>query len=178
LSLDWECFKRARDGDAPAGREVMDFCQGRILTLALLLTGSTAAADDIVQETIIRAFDGNIRHTDGTAEGYLVTIAYRLSLKETGRLKRNKDIEAIELPDPAGNPIEGLLNDERDRSIARAIWTLTDEHRDVLVLRFYGGHSYEEIAQILTIPVGTVKSRIFNAVKSVREQLRMKGIIE
>jgi RNA polymerase sigma-70 factor (ECF subfamily) len=61
--------------------------------------------------------------------------------------------------------------------VARALRTLDAEHRDVLVLRFYGGYSYEEIAKIVEAPLGTVKSRIFYAVKSCRETLQQKGVL-
>ena len=60
---------------------------------------------------------------------------------------------------------------------AEAIRGLDDKYREVLVLRFYADHSYEEIADLLRIPLGTVKSRMFNAVKTCRMILKDKGIL-
>jgi RNA polymerase sigma-70 factor (ECF subfamily) len=100
-----------------------------------------------------------------------------LAIKEAKRVRRNARLEGQDLPDLGQNVLDSILNDERDRLVVRAIETLDAEHRDVLVLRFYGGHSYEEIARIVKAPLGTVKSRIFYAVKSCGETLRQKGVL-
>jgi RNA polymerase sigma-70 factor (ECF subfamily) len=152
--------------------------QTRLLALALFITGSATAADDVVQETFVRALGAKIKHTTGTVQGFLGTIAYRLALREVERARRNAELDGLNLPDHGRNALDSVLSDERDRMVAEAIGTLDPEHRDVLILRFYGGHSYEEIADILQAPLGTIKSRIFYAVKSCRETLRQKGVLE
>jgi RNA polymerase sigma factor (sigma-70 family) len=63
------------------------------------------------------------------------------------------------------------------REVVRAIRMLPDHLRDVLVLRLHGGHSYEEIAEMTGISLGTVKSRIFYAVKSTRNELKNRGVV-
>ena len=143
-----------------------------------MITGSAAAADDVVQETFVRALDARLKNTKGTVQGFLGTIAYRLALKESKRARRNTRLEGLDTIDPSHNPLDNVLIDERDRQVAHAIGTLDVDHRDVLVLRFYGSHSYEEIAGLLEVPLGTVKSRIFYAVKSCREVLREKGVLK
>jgi len=177
VNSDWECFVRAQRGDETAWRVLVEQHQARLLALALFITGSAIAADDVVQETFVRALGVKMRDTAGTVQGFLSTIAYRLALKEAKRVRRNTELDELDLPDHGQNALEGILNDERDRSVARAIRTLDAEHRDVLVLRFYGGYSYEEIAKIVEAPLGTVKSRIFYAVKSCRETLQQKGVL-
>jgi RNA polymerase sigma-70 factor, ECF subfamily len=152
--------------------------QTRLIALALLITGSATAADDVVQETFVRALGAKIKRTTGTVQGFLGTIAYRLALKEAKRVRRNAKLDGLDLPDQGQNALDGILSDERDCLVAEAIGTLDAEHRDVLILRFYGGFSYEEIAGILQAPLGTVKSRIFYAVKSCREILRQKGVLK
>ena len=152
--------------------------QTRLTALALLITGSAAAANDVVQDTFVRALVAKLKNTTGTVQGFLGTIAFRLALKESKRTRRNMDLDGLDLLDQTPNPLDKVLIDERDRLVARAIGTLDTDHRDVLVLRFYGGHSYEEIAELLKIPLGTVKSRIFYAVKSCREILRETGALQ
>jgi len=152
--------------------------QTRLTALALFITGSAAAADDVVQETFVRALQSRIRRFTGTVHAYLGTIAYRLALKEVKRAGRDVELDGLDLADTAHGPLDSILNDERDRLVAEAICTLDEEHRDVLTLRFYGGYSYEEMAELLQIPLGTVKSRIFYAVKSCRESLRLKGVLK
>jgi len=177
VNSEWECLARAQRGDDMAWRVLIARHQARLAAIALFVTGSAAAADDVVQETLVRALRARIRHTSGTVRGFLGTIAYRLAVKEAARLKRNVGLDGVDLPGSGANALDLVLTDERDRGVAEAITTLDAEHRDVLILRFYGGHSYEEIAEILGIPLGTVKSRIFYAVKSCRGALKEKGVL-
>jgi RNA polymerase sigma-70 factor (ECF subfamily) len=160
-----------------AWRVLIGDYQTRLTALALLITGSSAAAEDVVQETFVRALRARIKNTAGSVGGFLGTIAYRLALKEAKRQRRNVRLDSEDMPDNSRNPLESILSDERDRHVAEAIGALGAEHRDVLLLRCYGGQSYDEIARLLQIPVGTVKSRIFYAVKSCREMLRRKGVL-
>lgn len=148
----------------------------RLLSMSLLITGSPAAAKDIAQESFVRLLDMEIAHRDGTVQGLLSTIAYRLALKEKARGKRTDDLAAINPVNPSPSPLDALLAEERDRLAAAAIRSLDAQHRDIMILRFYGGRSYEEIAQLTGIPLGTVKSRIFYAVKSCQQYLRDKGL--
>jgi len=177
VNPEWDWLLRAQQGDETAWRVLINQHQTRLAALALFITGSAAAADDVVQETFVRALGARIKDFAGSVQGYLGTIAYRLALKEAKRSQRNVALDGIDFADPGNSPLDGILNDERDRLVTEAISSLNTEHRDVLVLRFYGGKSYEEIADLLRVPLGTVKSRIFYAVKSCREELRKKGVL-
>jgi len=177
VSPEWDCFFRGRQGDEEAWRVLTENYWPRLMALALLITGSGAAAEDVVQETFVRAFSATIKNTSGTVHGFLGTIAYRLAVKEAQRLRQNVYLDTLERLDHDESPMEQVLKDERQRFVASAINSLNVEHRDVLLLRYYGGHSYEEIANLLDVPTGTVKSRIFYAIKSCRDILRRKGVI-
>jgi len=176
VDSEWACFASAQRGDEMAWRVLVARHRTRLAALALFVTGSTAAADEVVQETFVRALRARIRDTSGTVRGFLGTIAYRLAVKEALRLRRNVGIDGVDAPEGCRDALDLVLADERDRLVAGAIAALDAEHRDVLVLRFYGGHSYEEIAKTLGVPLGTVKSRIFYAVKSCRGTLKEKGV--
>ncbi|MBN1505014.1 MAG: RNA polymerase sigma factor [Candidatus Eisenbacteria bacterium] len=175
VDSEWESFARAQRGDGMAWGVLVARHRARLAALALFVTGSAEAADEVVQETFVRALRARIRDTSGTVRGFLGTIAYRLAVKETARVRRNVELDRAEHVDGSRDALERVLADERDRLVAGAIAALDAGHRDVLVLRFYGGHSYEEIAESLGVPLGTVKSRIFYAVKSCRETLRERG---
>jgi RNA polymerase sigma-70 factor (ECF subfamily) len=177
VNSEWDCFTRAQGGDELSWRLLIGQHRRRLTALALLVTGSLSAAEDIVQETFLRAIKTKIKHRSGTVSGFLGTIAYRLAVNEARRAKRHTEMDGLVLADGDGTALDGLLKDERERSVIEAIRALDDKHREVLVLRFYGGYSYEEIADLLQIALGTVKSRMFNAVKSCREVLRQKGVI-
>ena len=178
VEADWNRFFRARAGDEQAWREVVDCYRSRLTALALMITRSPASAEDVVQETFLRSLNAVIDSATGTVHGYLGTIAYRLAVKEARRNQRDTDIFPHDRIDEHPDPMEAMLLRERDRTVARAIQLLPRDHRDVLLLRSYGGHSYEQIANLLDIPIGTVKSRIFNAVKACRETLRKEGVID
>ena len=178
MNAEWERFLRAQRGDETAWRVLIGQHQTRLTALALFITGSAAAADDVVQETFVRALRAKIKSVTGTVQGFLGIIAYRLALKEARRVQRNVELDGLDLADAGQTPLDNLLNDERERLVAEAIAALDEGQRDVLILRLYSGHSYEEIARILQIPLGTVKSRVFYAVKSCRESLRQKGVLK
>jgi RNA polymerase sigma-70 factor (ECF subfamily) len=178
VNAEWECLARAQLGDEIAWCELIRRHKARLKSLALLITGSAAAADDIVQETFVRALRARIRHRTGTVQGFMGTIAYRLALKELKSVQRNQGLGRVDSIDRGHTPLDNVLLNERDRHVADAIRSLDAEHRDVLILRFYADHTYEEIAELLQISLGTVKSRIFYAFKSCRQTLREKGILE
>ena len=175
---EWAEFDRARRGDESAWRTLVMRHRARLMALAVLITGSNPASEDVVQETFTRALDARIHDSDGTVRGFLGTIAYRLAVKEKRRIRHHTEINETDHIDPNPGPLEGMLLDERNRSVAAAIRSIPEDQREALVLRCYGGHSYEAIAQLLDIPVGTAKSRVFYAVKSCREILKRKGVLE
>jgi RNA polymerase sigma-70 factor (ECF subfamily) len=177
MSSDWDLFEKARHGDESAWRQLVQKHYQRLLKMTLLITGSIAAAQDLTQETYVRLLRRRIKHRSGSFRSYLTTIAYRLALKEKKRKSRLRGLDGINPTDPASSPLDEVLQQERDRQIARAVASLAENHRDILILRYYGGNSYEEIAQITQLPLGTVKSRIFHAVKNCRTALFREGII-
>lgn len=177
MTPDWDIFFRARRGDENAWRSLVDAYQERLSALALLISKAPEATKDIVQETFVKALQARISNTSGTVSGYLGTIAYRLALKEARRTRRHVPLSGNDQTDTNPNPLERLLRNEREQMVADAISKLDEDHRQVLVLRCYSDHSYEEIAQLMKIPLGTVKSRIFYAVKTCRELLHDKGVL-
>jgi RNA polymerase sigma-70 factor (ECF subfamily) len=145
--------------------------------MAALMTGSADIAQDCVQETFVRVLQSATTHERGTLRAYLSTIVYRLALKENSRQTRRPRLRSVEPPSSDPSPLDATIADERHREVARVIRDLPDHHREILILRLHGEHSYEEIAEITGIPVGTVKSRIFHAVKSARLELRKRGVL-
>ncbi len=177
MKTDWETLYRARDGDRNSWEKLWRLYQPRMKALAYLITGSTAEAEDIAEETLFRAMNAGIRNSNGTVKGFLGTIAYRLALKENKRRERNEAAGEFEPHDNGNMPLESIIKNEREKILAESIRGLSDEHREVLVLKFYAELPYEAIADMLKIPIGTARSRVFYAVKSCRENMREKGLI-
>src|SRR2546425_499293 len=140
--------------------------------VALRLTGNPAEADDLVQETMLKAYRAWHQFEQGTnAKGWLLTILRHAFINEYRRRTRHPetvDVDTIEPyavfsevqdEDPQGAFFDRIVDDE----VLRAIDQLPEVFRETLVLSDVEGMSYQEIAGILEVPVGTVKSRLFRA---------------
>lgn len=177
MMSDWECLELARKGDETAWHRLIERHNPQLIKMTLLITGSMDAARDLAQETFVRLFHHGVKHSAGSFKAYLSTIAYRLALKEKKRAARNRDLNHVNPADDAPTPLEAVLQKERDYHLVRVINSLEEHHRNILILRFYGENTYEEIARITNLPLGTVKSRIFYGVKTCQKKLREKGIL-
>ena len=148
--------------------------------VALRLTGNPAEADDLVQETMLKAYRAWHQFERGTnAKGWLLTILRHAFINEYRRRTRHPetvDIDAIEPfsvfeelqdDDPQGTFFDRIVDDE----VLRAIDLLPEQFRETVVLSDVEGMSYEEIARILEVPVGTVKSRLFRARRLLQQKL-------
>ncbi len=140
--------------------------------VALRLSGNPSDADDLVQETMLKAYRAWDQYEKGTnAKAWLLTILRHAFINEYRRRTRHPetvDLDKIEpyavFPevqdeDPQGAFFDRIVDDE----VLRAIDQLPVAFRETLVLSDVEGMSYQEIAGILGIPVGTVKSRLFRA---------------
>ena len=140
--------------------------------VALRLTGNPSDADDLVQETMLKAYRAWGQYEKGTnAKAWLLTILRHAFINEYRRKVRHPetvDLDAIEPfavfsevqdEDPQGAFFDRIVDDE----VLRAIDQLPEAFRETLVLSDVEGMSYQEIAQILEVPIGTVKSRLFRA---------------
>ncbi len=148
--------------------------------VALRLTGNPADADDLVQETVLKAFRAWDQYERGTnAKGWLLTILRNSFINEYRRRARhpeNVDLDTIEPfavfgdiqeEDPQGAFFDKIVDDE----VLRAIDALPEVFRETVVLSDVEGMSYQEIARILDVPVGTVKSRLFRARQMLQGKL-------
>lgn len=174
---DWELLELAGRGDEAAWRILSTRYRPRLIGLAFVITRSRMAAEDVAQESFVRLLFKPPRPAGDSLMPYLSTIAYRLALKEARRAGALQDVAGLDFADPADDPAEEMAGRERREAAARAMNGLSAEHRAVLALHFQGGLSLAEIARLLGIPLGTVKSRLFNAVDNCRKQLLREGMI-
>jgi RNA polymerase sigma-70 factor (ECF subfamily) len=158
-----------------------------VYRFSLRLTGDVSEAEDLTQETFLRAYRHWNTYTRGTsARSWLFTIARNafLRARETKDRRRESliseldaDLEAvasaetlaeIQLEDPEQLFFDSFVDAEVDAAIAR----LPDEFRDAVILSDLEGLSYNEIAEVLAIPVGTVKSRLYRGRRLLARALR------
>jgi RNA polymerase sigma-70 factor (ECF subfamily) len=168
---------RLRAGEAQAFEDMVKSYQHRVYGVALRMMGDRAEAEEVAQETFLRAHRALAEFRgDARLSTWLYAIASRLCLSrlasgETRMARRRSDaIDA--LPGRAGDEPGGdLERDEREVALHRAIAELPEERRMVVVLRDLEGLSYDEIAAALGLEPGTVRSRLHRARLDLKEKL-------
>lgn len=185
---DHSLLESARVGDQEAFAELVRRYRNQITNYVYRLTNDYDSAVDLAQETFLRVFRAADRYQATYAfSTYIYRIATNLAITELRKRKRHKLVsltgffqsrdsfeEAAEL-DPADlAPLQdvAMVDDERRSAVARAIATLPEKYRVPLVLRDVEERSYEEIARILEMSEGTVKSRISRARAFLRDKLQ------
>jgi len=170
---DSELVRRARRGDEGAFHQLVDRHAQSLFGLAAALVGDAADAQDVVQETLAGAYRGlpSFRG-QASVKTWLTRILVR---QAAGHYRRERRNAAIGLDDqslsmPAGQSAQERADFRMD--LGDAIMALSPEHREVIVLRELRGLSYEEIADILATPRGTVESRLFRARRQLQELLK------
>lgn len=179
---DLASLERARAGDNGAFEALVLRYQARIVNYASAMVHDAGAAEDVAQETFVRAWRalGRFRG-ESTFKTWLYRIATnvaRTHLDRRGRRARIADrslddeaepLQAGDVPSPAPDAETALV---RREAIDRALSELPDELRQALVLRDVEGLDYKEIAGVTGAPIGTVESRIFRARRRLRTLLR------
>jgi RNA polymerase sigma-70 factor (ECF subfamily) len=138
---------------------------------------NTADAEDVAQEALLRAYKSFDRLRDPSRfRGWLVRISFRIALDRLRSAKRREQRDML-WSQPAHQPppvtVEDVAASNQFQShLERALEELPEKLRLALVLSAVEGHTIEEIASLVGIPVGTVKSRIFIARKKLAEKLR------
>ena len=162
-----------------------------VYRFALRLTGSPADAEDLVQETFLRAFRSWDHYTPGTrAKSWLFTICRNAFLRQRQQENRRGEViqqastpdEPLFMPayqdDPEGNFFSGLV----DQTVLDHIDKIPAEFREVVRLSDLEGMPYADIAEVLDVPLGTVKSRLFRGRKLLQKVLyeyaRDAGVVQ
>ncbi len=175
---DRELVERVAKGDRAAVRLLFMRHHARIYRFAARQTGSETMADDIANEVFLElwrqapAFEGR-----SEVSTWLLGIA-RFKALSMLRKKREAAIDeddAAAIPDTSDTPEVAVMKDDKATALRRMVNALPGEHRTVIDLDYYHAKSVTEIAEILSIPVATVKTRMFYARKKLGEALKAAG---
>ncbi|MBV6458875.1 MAG: ECF RNA polymerase sigma factor SigW [Fimbriimonadaceae bacterium] len=162
---------------------VVDAYQNRVYGFVKRMVRDAEDATDLTQDVFIRAYQGFTRF-DGRSSlrTWLFRIAYNLCIDRVRKRDRQpeefaieatvEDGEPLQLPDQRWDPERVALDDELRAIIERGIATMSEKLRAVLLLHDREELQYDEIASLLEIPVGTVKSRLFLARNHLKDHLR------
>jgi len=182
---DHALIEAAKNGDSDAFAEIVARYRNPITNFLYRFLNDYEEAVDLSQETFVRVYFAMDRyHTNFAFSTYLYRIATNLAISEIRRRKRRTTVSLTGLFQGAGDedteyqPPDGraladanLVDDERSRVIAKAITTLPPKYRVPIILRDIEGKTYDEIAEILNLGLGTTKSRISRARGLLREKL-------
>jgi RNA polymerase sigma-70 factor, ECF subfamily len=162
---------RCLRGDSQAFEWLVLKHQRVLFTVALRLLGDYEDARDATQNAFIRAFRG--LDTFDPSRRFFSWI-YRIAVNECLNLRRSRrshePLESSMEAERGGDPVEARESSDRVRA---ALLTLTPEQREVVVLRYYGDLSYEEMSEAIGVPEKTVKSRLFSARQKLGARLSM-----
>jgi RNA polymerase sigma-70 factor, ECF subfamily len=171
--------RSAQGGDAAAFTSIVRHFQRPVYRIAYGLTRNTADADDLAQETFVRAYQAIGRFRAGEPlYPWLARIATNLAFSLFRRRKRRPEAELEPLVETGrqwaseDDPVEEVARSERGERVQKAFAMLSEEHQAVLTLRVVQDLSYEEIAATLRIPPGTVMSRLSRARAELKKHLQ------
>ena len=167
---------RLRSGEPRAFEELVISHQHRVFGVALRMLGNAAEAEEVAQETFLRAHRAVAAFRgDAKLSTWLYGIASRLCLNRLGtgerRMTRGGEKELGRLTATAPDPAADLERSEVEQALHRAIAELPEERRIVVVLRDLEGLSYEDIAAALDLELGTVRSRLHRARMDLKDKL-------
>lgn len=165
-------------GESAAFSPLVRRYQDRLFTALVHIASSRDEAEDVAQEAFIQAY---LKLASFERQSSFYTWLYRIAFNTAISRRRRKRVETSieqskdavgdEPADQGERPHDRMLREERAELIRRALGKLSEEHRAILVLREMEGCDYEEISQILSLPVGTVRSRLHRARLQLKEQL-------
>lgn len=188
-------LQRAQQGDRGAYGQIVVLYQDRLFNAMVRLVGDREEARELTQEAFTRGLSG-IASFRGDASPYtwLFRIAVNLAISQLRKLQRARvfsldgrngsardgrdaDDQAANLMervsiDRSETPLQRLERRERDEAVLAALGRLDAEYRAVLVMRDIEGFDYQQMADVLGLPLGTLKSRLFRARLALRDELK------
>ncbi|MEJ2011361.1 MAG: sigma-70 family RNA polymerase sigma factor [Anaerolineales bacterium] len=183
-------IRTAKRGDLDAFNRLVIEYQGLAFNLAYRIMGDPSQAEDAAQEAFISAYKALRRFRGGSFRAWLMRIVTNACYDELRRLKRRPAASLDEITetrddmledsqDPmrtgAPQPEHEAVRGELRQAIEECLGALADEFRIVAVLVDVQGYDYREAAQVIDIPVGTVKSRLARARGRLRDCLKLRG---
>lgn len=191
IETDLELVRLAQAGDVEAFGELVERNRRAVFRAALAAVGSPAEADDVAQEAFITAYRklGSFRG-ESQFRTWLLSITWRKAIDRRNSLTRWLKLTATpprddagedmfdvmdRLPSPLRSQEEVVADQELHRNVMKLIRTLPRKLRDALLLAGSGEHTYEQIAEMLGTPVGTIKWRVAEARRVLKRKLSALG---
>jgi RNA polymerase sigma-70 factor, ECF subfamily len=172
---DSRLVSRCRQGDSAAFSDLLNRYERRVYSFAYSMCGNAADAEDLTQEVFVQVYR-SLPSFRGDSQ--FSTWLYRVAMNVCLQQRRRKSLDqaplddVLELAGPAGTePEHQVMRGELQEQVRSAIDRLPEKQREVVVMHETLGLTYQEIAETLAIPVGTVKSRMGAAFTTLRRLL-------
>lgn len=189
LKLD-DLFLLAKKGDGTAFEHIVISTEKMIYNLALSLTKCREDAEDIAQETYLRLWRSLPDYKgESSAKYYILKIARNLAIDLIRKKSKRDEADTVILTsdgefepdivdtDPESRPDEAYIRMLKSETLRKCLDELPNSARELIVLRDVNGLSYSEIAKMLGVPEGTVKSKLFRARDRLRQIILSKNIL-
>ena len=178
-----DLMRRIAEQDEAALAALYDRYSSLLFSLTLRIVKERQEAEDLLQEVFLQVWEkaGSFDHNRGHLYGWLVTLTRNRSIdrirqKQSLQRRHLKLEEGVALDEPvrqsAHNPLDMVVALERASHVREAMQVIPQEQQDVIMLAYFGGYSQSEVAQILQIPLGTVKTRTRQGMRKLEQTLK------
>lgn len=177
-------LRRAKRGDERAFEELVRLYEGAVFSYAVSMLGSRQDAEEVTQDVFVKLWRTTAQFRGACSVSTWIMRIARNAVTDRLRTRREETLplytengagEEYELPlideDPDHNPPQAHERAEKIATVRRAIAALPEDHREVIILRDLGGYSYAEIAEMLSLEDGTVRSRLNRARQNLKKIL-------
>ncbi|QNE20468.1 sigma-70 family RNA polymerase sigma factor [Kribbella qitaiheensis] len=164
------------DDRAALLRELHDVHAPSLWRFVVRLTGDDRFAEDVVQETLLRAWRRPqiLTEDEAGARAWLFTVARNLVIDDRRSARVNREVASDDLPErPSADHANAVLD---AWLVSDSLAQLSDDHRQVIVRAYYGRRTVTDIAAELDIPAGTVKSRLHYGLRALKLALQERGV--
>jgi len=170
-----ELVQRSLDGDLEAWGEIVRRYKEAVFGVALSILRNRADAEDATQEAFIRAYERLDRYDlSRKFSTWLLTVTANVAKNMLRRRRRHDPLPRLhQAPDPA----DAVWKEEMEEAVREVVWSLPETYRAPMVLRYWHELDLAEIAQILGLRLGTVKTRLHRGRALVRARLAERGVI-
>jgi RNA polymerase sigma-70 factor (ECF subfamily) len=172
-----ELLAKVAEGDQTAFAELYDQCASRVFGLVRHLLKDAAQSEEVTQEIFLEVWQNSKRYdpAKGSAITWILTMSHRRAVDRirSAQSTRNRDtkigLRDIEVDyDSVTESVEIRMEHER---VEQALLRLTELQRQAVTLAYYGGYSHSEVAEMLAVPIGTVKTRLRDGMIRLRDEL-------
>lgn len=171
-----------RDGDQSAFPLLVHRYRNLLYGYLMRMVNNSEIAEDCFQETFLRVHrKAHVYRTGARFKSWLYTIATRIAIDNLRRAARQPQTDSLDPDDPIQmdhrDPSEDAARNELRQTVQAALETLPPKQRAALVLAYYQGHSYPEVAQIMGCSLSTVKTHMSRALKKLSSRLPQGGVL-